>query len=604
MTRILLLSPTAVPGGAERALTNLARHLPAHGFELSAVLLADGPLRGWLEEVDCPVTVLPAGRTRHLRQTVSVVRRLTRLARQADLVISNQSKGHVYGGLAARLAGRPAVWWQHGVPSRTAIETVAATIPTAAIVCGSRVAAEVQRRLTPNREVQLIPPGTDVAALASQVGSGQAVRERLGWADKHVVGIVGRLEPWKGQEVFLRAAAHVVRRHPDVRFAVVGGAILGWEGDYPDKLQRLAEALGIADLVHFAGHQDDVYPWFDAMDILVHASFGEPFGLVLVEAMALGKPLVATAQGGPLEIVEDGVSGLLVPPGDEGALAGAVERILDDALLAESLSRAASQRARDFSSERTASQFASLLADLVPKALPRKRLEEITVEGLHAHLVDTVLSRYARPDMRCVDLGAGTGALAVRLQQLGLDVMGADRNSSGFQAPVLFRQVDLNDAQFPDALGKGAFDLVTAVEIIEHLEAPIAFLRGLARLLAPDGVAVVTTPNVDSLPARIKFLLKGKLRMLDEYGDPTHITPIFWDLLTRQYLGRAGLRLVEHHVYPPRGFVAGRPVYQRLLRLVGPLLVTGPPHLMGDNHVLVLARTLDRSPSTWAQAPE
>ncbi|MHB8185475.1 MAG: glycosyltransferase [Dermatophilaceae bacterium] len=596
MTRILLLSPTAVPGGAERALTNLARHLPSHGFEVSAVLLADGPLRGWLEEVGCPVTVFPAGRTRHLRQTVSVVRRLTRLARQVDIVISNQSKGHVYGGVAARLAGRPAVWWQHGVPSRTAIETVAATIPTAAIVCGSRGAADAQRRLTPNGQAQLIPPGTDVAAIADRAGSGQAVRERLGWADKHVVGIVGRLEPWKGQEVFLRAAAQIARRHPDVRFAVVGGAILGWEGDYPDKLQRFATDLGIADLVHFAGHQDDVYPWFDAMDVVVHASFGEPFGLVLVEAMALGKPLVATAQGGPLEIVEDGVSGLLVPPGDDRALAAAVERILDDALLAKSLSTAASQHAHDFSSERTASQFAALLADLAPIPTTTPRLAERSVEGLYSHLVATVLSRYARPGLRCVDLGAGTGALAVRLQQLDLDVLGADRDAAGFQAPVPFRRVDLDDAQFPDALGPGQFDLVTAVEVIEHLEAPIAFLRGLARLLTPDGVAVVTTPNVDSLPARLKFLLKGKLRMLDEHDDPTHITPIFWDLLTRQYLNRAGLKLLEHHVYPPRGFIVGRASYQRLLRLVGPLMVTGPPHLMGDNHVLVLARALDRSP--------
>ena len=603
MTRVLLLSPTAVPGGAERALVNLARHLPTHGFEPSAVLLADGPLRGWLEEAGCSVTVVPAGRTRHLHRTASVIRRLTQLAGQADVVISNQSKGHVYGGLAAKLAGRPAVWWQQGTPTRSRIELAATAVPANAVVCSSRDAERAQRRLTPRHLVKLIHLGIEVDAIASRAGSGQAVRNRLGWESKQVVGIVGRLQPWKGQEVFLRAAAQIARRHPEARFAVVGGAVLGWEGDYPQHLRRLAEELGIADLVHFAGHQDDVYPWFDAMDVVVHASFGEPFGLVLVEAMALGKPLVATADGGPLEIVEDGVSGLLVPPGDDKALAGAVEQILDDPTLAASLASAARRRADTFSSERTASQFASLLTDLIPKALPQKRLTEITVEGLHAHLVDTVLLRYARPDMRCVDLGAGTGALAVRLQQLGLDVMGADRNSAGFQAPVQFRQVDLNDAKFADALGKGAFDLVTAVEVIEHLEAPIAFLRGLAQLLAPNGVAVVTTPNVDSLPARLKFLLKGKLRMLDKHGDPTHITPIFWDLLTRQYLDRAGLRLVEHHVYPPRGFIAGRPAYQRLLRLLAPLVV-GPPHLMGDNHVLVLARTLDRSPSTCAQAPE
>lgn len=299
MSRVLLLSPTAVPGGAERALVNLARHLPSHGFELSAVLLADGPLRNWLEDVGCPVTVVPAGRTRHLHRTVSVVRRLTQLAGQADVVISNHSKGHVYGGLAARLTGSPAVWWEHGVPSRSSIETVAARIPAAAIVCGGRVAADAQRLLTPSRQVHLIPPGTDVDAIAARAGSGQAVRARLGWADKQVVGVVGRLHTGKGQEIFLRAAAQVATSHPNARFAVVGGAVLGWEGDYPQQLQRLAANLGVADLVHFAGHQDDVYPWFDAMDVVVHASFGESFGLALVEAMALGKPLVATAAGGP-----------------------------------------------------------------------------------------------------------------------------------------------------------------------------------------------------------------------------------------------------------------------------------------------------------------
>ena len=109
------------------------------------------------------------------------------------------------------------------------------------------------------------------------------------------------------------------------------------------------------------------------------------------------------------------------------------------------------------------------------------------------------------------------------------------------------------------------------------------------------GNAVVTTPNVDSLPARVKFLLKGKLRLLDEHGDPTHITPSFWDLLMRQYLPGAGLTLVEHRVYPEHGFVSGRPTYQRLFRVIGPLM-TGPRHLMGDNHVLVLARASDRSP--------
>jgi glycosyltransferase involved in cell wall biosynthesis len=133
------------------------------------------------------------------------------------------------------------------------------------------------------------------------------------------------------------AAARLVEARADLRFMVVGGAILGWEGSYPNDLRRPAADLGAADRVYFAGHQADVLPWFDALDVVVHASFGEPFGLVLVEDMALGKPLVATNLRGPLEIIEGGTSGLLVPPGDPERLAEGVERILVDRMLASNL---------------------------------------------------------------------------------------------------------------------------------------------------------------------------------------------------------------------------------------------------------------------------
>ena len=197
-------------------------------------------------------------------------------------------------------------------------------------------------------------------------GSGASIKRSLGWENNPTVGIVGRLQPWKGQEVFLQAAARLAEVREDIRFIVVGGAILGWEGSYPDDLRRLADDLGIADRVHFAGHQSTSHPWYDALDVVVHASFGEPFGLVLVEAMALGKPLVATGVGGPLEIVEDGTSGLLVPPGDPERLAEAVERILADPGLASTLSRGAAERAKAFTEERMAEEFADLLTTWSP----------------------------------------------------------------------------------------------------------------------------------------------------------------------------------------------------------------------------------------------
>jgi 2-polyprenyl-3-methyl-5-hydroxy-6-metoxy-1,4-benzoquinol methylase len=140
-------------------------------------------------------------------------------------------------------------------------------------------------------------------------------------------------------------------------------------------------------------------------------------------------------------------------------------------------------------------------------------LEERTIGGLHDFLIREVLPKYAKDGQRAVDLGAGSGALAVRLRALGLAVLAVDIDTEGFKASIPFRRLDLNDTNFAAALlEKGSFDLVTAVEVIEHLESPTNFLRNVCRLLNLTGVAIVTTPNVDNLPARVKFLLRGRLR--------------------------------------------------------------------------------------------
>jgi glycosyltransferase involved in cell wall biosynthesis len=181
------------------------------------------------------------------------------------------------------------------------------------------------------------------------------------------------VDPGKGQDVFLEAAALV----PEARFVVVGGAILGNEGGFEEEVHALARRLGLADRVVFTGHVDDAIPWLDALDVAVVASSHEAFGIVLVEAMALGTPVVATATDGPSEIVEDGVSGLLVPVGDAPALAAAIERALIDRSLAATLAEGGRRRAREFTEERTAARFARLLREVAPSAQPREALHAV-----------------------------------------------------------------------------------------------------------------------------------------------------------------------------------------------------------------------------------
>jgi SAM-dependent methyltransferase len=209
-----------------------------------------------------------------------------------------------------------------------------------------------------------------------------------------------------------------------------------------------------------------------------------------------------------------------------------------------------------------------------------------TAPGLHEFLVQRIFPRYFCAAGRALDLGAGSGALAMRLREAGWDVLAADLNVAEYKASLPFVQLDFNRQDFSSELGLGSFRLVTCVEVIEHVENPIGFLRNVQRLLRPGGVAVLTTPNVDSTPARIKFLLRGTIRMMDAHSEKTHITPIFWDLFTRQYLPRAELQLLEHYTYPARGYRMTRPVLAGPMRLISMCL--GGSCLEGDNHVIVL----------------
>ena len=213
-----------------------------------------------------------------------------------------------------------------------------------------------------------------------------------------------------------------------------------------------------------------------------------------------------------------------------------------------------------------------------------------TNDGLHEFVAERVLPRFAKAGLRAADLGTGPGAMAMRLKSMGCDVLGVDRDSCGFAADVPHARIDFDVEDFAAQLGVSCFHLVTAIEVIEHVESPIGFLRNVGRLLVPGGIAVLTTPNVDSLAARTKFFLKGTVRTMDENSEPTHISPIFWDLLCRQFLPRAGVALREHHVFPANGHQLTRKPIAWLLRIASAF--SSGKAITGDNHILVIERCI------------
>ena len=158
------------------------------------------------------------------------------------------------------------------------------------------------------------------------------------------IALVGRISPWKGQDVFIQAAAIVLKQFPACRFRIVGSALFG-EDALVGQLKQLAATLGVAPQIEFMGFRKDVPEIISASTLVVHAStVPEPFGQVIVQAMAAGKPVVATRGGGVLEIVEDGITGLLVAMKDVDAMAQAICEILADPVRAKQMGEAGRAR--------------------------------------------------------------------------------------------------------------------------------------------------------------------------------------------------------------------------------------------------------------------
>jgi glycosyltransferase involved in cell wall biosynthesis len=185
------------------------------------------------------------------------------------------------------------------------------------------------------------------------------------------IGLIGRISPWKGQHIFIRAAALVHEKYPKARFVMIGAALFG-EERYEGEVRRLPAALGIESVVEFAGFRADVQGAIAQLDLVVHASTtGEPFGQVIIEGMASGKPVIATNGGGVPEIIEDGVTGLLVPMGDVPQMADAICRILANPAFGREMGARARRRvAHDFTVEKTARKVEAVYAEVLGRSLP------------------------------------------------------------------------------------------------------------------------------------------------------------------------------------------------------------------------------------------
>ncbi len=341
--RILITVPWGERlGGAEVMLQTILDGAGESGHEIDLVFLQDGPWPRELASAGLHVEVIPAGRVRQLHRALACVLALRRTLRrrQPDLIVNWIAKAQLYCAPAAALAGMAdrVVWWQHEIPSRHWLDRLATALPALAVGCCSQAAADAQARLFPSRETFVVAPGTPIPVIGPRRAGSQA------GASVPVVGLVGRLQPWKGQDRLLAAQAILRERGREIHTLIVGGDAHGLSSAYAASLPALVDRLGLSGAVTLTGQVPDAGPYFEQMDVLVNASDPEPFGLVLLEAMARGVPVLAVDAGGPAEIVEDGRTGVLAASGTPRALADALEPLLDSAALRERLGSAGRDR--------------------------------------------------------------------------------------------------------------------------------------------------------------------------------------------------------------------------------------------------------------------
>lgn len=375
--RILFLHHTALVGGAELHLLSVARHFRDNS---SVVLFAEGPFRRALETAGVAVRVFPskwaARGVRHQHPSFSAANisgvlrlawRTARAARDADLIYANSPKALLVLSVARLVRRKPVIWFLHDLLdekhfSPRAIRLLVKTANRTAtrILANSRATAAAFVSAGGRSDlVRVVYNGFDAAPFMDTDVDLRTLRAELGADGSPVIGVFGRITQWKGQDVVLRALVKV----PSAVAVFVGEAE---NPAYGEEVRLLVRDLGIADRVKFLGFREDVPQLMRVVDCVVHVPTDpEPFGRVVVEGMLARRPVIATRAGGVPEIIENGVSGILITLGSADALAEALRRVFSDPMATEEMAANGQARALAcFSDKRMLSEIEQHVSEI------------------------------------------------------------------------------------------------------------------------------------------------------------------------------------------------------------------------------------------------
>jgi glycosyltransferase involved in cell wall biosynthesis len=372
--RVLYFSHTPAMSGAEVAMLDLLRVLP-DGIEPVVACPVGGPLGEALAGLGVRVLPVPEVRLSFRMRPLRTGRGLGDLLRsglalariaaeqRADLVHANSTRAGLVAALAVRFGAPPVVVHVHdclpmsraGRLTRRVVGGTARVVVVASRYSAASFLADGSCRAS----VQVVPYSVDCGRFRPDVLRRRQARARLGLpADASLVGHVAQLTPWKAQADGIGMLARLRQARPGARLLLVGSAQFATgfsrydNRAYERHLRETVEQLELGDAVAFLGQRADLPELLRALDVLILPSWEEPFGIAVIEGMAMGLPVVATNTGGPSDVITHGVDGLLLPPARPDLWAVEIERLLAQPRLRAALGRRARRRALAFSSSR------------------------------------------------------------------------------------------------------------------------------------------------------------------------------------------------------------------------------------------------------------
>jgi L-malate glycosyltransferase len=351
-------------GGGERVVLKLAALLPTYGYRASILTFSVHPESAGLKSPPCPVYVLPLQRTYDLTalRAAFALRQFLKI-QQVRIVHTFFESSDLWGGFVTKSMSRAKLIWSRrdmGI-LRTRKHNIAYRLMAGAPDAVFAVSEQVRKHCIEADGIE--PARVQTIYNGLNFGDWNTAARPTKASGKTLVTTVGNIRRVKGHDIFIKTAALILAQFPEVSFSIAGDVL---ENDYFLELQNLVRDLNLSDHFHFVGGITNLGDHLAAADIFVLPSRSEGFSNAIVEAMAAALPVVATNVGGNAEAVEDGVTGLIVPPEDPTALSAAIARLLSDPSQARAMGIAGKARAAEhFTTEAMMSRIAAIYRDLL-----------------------------------------------------------------------------------------------------------------------------------------------------------------------------------------------------------------------------------------------